>query len=162
PRDLVGKKIDNLRLSTLDGKMLRLYDLADRKVIVIAFVSFDCPVSNDYLGSLIELYQAHKERVAFLAVAPTTDSVEELQKQAREYKVPFPVVRDDRLHVADALAARTTPEVMVLDGDCVLRYRGRIDDGYAARLKKNPEVKRHDLRLALEEVIAGKPVSVAV
>src|SRR5262249_49433075 len=112
PCDLVGTKIDNLRLQTLDGKMLRLHDLADRKAVVVVFVSFDCPVSNDYLGSLIELYQAHKERVSFLAVAPTTDSVEELQNQAREYKVPFPVVRDDRLHVADALAARTTPEVM--------------------------------------------------
>src|SRR5204862_182865 len=32
----------------------------------------------------------------------------------------------------------------------------------AAPPETSPEVKRHDLRLALEEVIAGKPVSVAV
>src|SRR5262249_5237875 len=47
------------------------------------------------------------------------------------------------------------------DRDFVVRYRGRIDDGFAARLKKKPEVSRHDLRAALDEILAGKAVSTA-
>src|SRR5438132_8199012 len=40
-----------------------------------------------------------------------------------------------------------------------LRYRGRIDNSYAARLRKNRQTTSHDLRQALDELLAGKPVS---
>ena len=46
----------------------------------------------------------------------------------------------------------------MLDHNFVLRYRGRIDNEYAARLKKNPKITRHDLRQALDELLAGKPI----
>src|SRR5262249_20363132 len=51
-------------------------------------------------------------------------------------------------------------EVFVLDGAFRVQYRGRIDDGYYARLKPNFRVNRHDLREALDEVLAGKTVTV--
>lgn len=38
-------------------------------------------------------------------------------------------------------------------------YRGRIDDAYAARLKRNWQVKSRDLADALDAVLAGKPVA---
>src|SRR2546423_1460571 len=41
-----------------------------------------------------------------------------------------------------------------------LRYRGRIDDQFGVGYKRN-EPTRKDLELALQEVLAGKPVSVA-
>src|SRR5262249_23194121 len=47
-----------------------------------------------------------------------------------------------------------------LDSKRVLRYRGRIDDAYTARLKKNPRISREDLKLALEAVVAGKEVAI--
>ena len=47
----------------------------------------------------------------------------------------------------------------MLDADSVLRYRGRIDNGYAARLRQNARTTKHDLKQALEEVLDGKPVS---
>src|SRR5205823_500750 len=49
-------------------------------------------------------------------------------------------------------------EVVVLDGERRLRYRGRIDDQY--RLGGARETAtRHDLREALEELLAGKDIS---
>src|SRR5205814_7220610 len=50
------------------------------------------------------------------------------------------------------------PEAFVLDGKLNLRYRGRIDDGYARRLEKKKNFDRHDLRDALDAVLAGKAV----
>jgi hypothetical protein len=69
------------------------------------------------------------------------------------------VLRDRDFAAADVLKASTTPEAFVLDHNFVLRYRGRIDNGYVARLKKAPVTMRHDLREALDELLAGKPVS---
>src|SRR6202030_2747816 len=45
-------------------------------------------------------------------------------------------------------------EAVLLDASGVLRYRGRIDD------QRDPaEVKSHDLRAALDAVLAGRPVA---
>src|SRR5262249_31317430 len=74
----------------------------------------------------------------------------------------FPVYKDDKRAAVNALGATTTPEVFVLDRDFVLRYRGRIDDAYSARLKKNSKITSHDLKNALDELLAGKTVSTPV
>src|SRR2546430_5350171 len=49
-----------------------------------------------------------------------------------------------------------TPEAFVLDGGFVLRYRGRIDNAYFERLKKNQQVTTNDLRQVLAEVVTGR------
>jgi hypothetical protein len=69
------------------------------------------------------------------------------------------VVKDENLAAAQALQASTTPEAFLLDRHFVLCYRGRIDNSYAARLQKNAQTTRHDLRQALDELLAGKPIS---
>src|SRR5207302_1365969 len=83
----------------------------------------------------------------------------QVEALARQFQLPFPVYRDRRGAAADALRAEVTPEAFLLDGNLALRYRGRIDDRYAARLKPSSRVTRHDLRRALDEVLAGGTVS---
>src|SRR5207244_344005 len=78
----------------------------------------------------------------------------ELAKHVREFNLPFPVYLDKNYVIADALKAETTPEAFVLDGDFTLRYRGRIDDSYYARLKKNHEVTSHNVRQVLGELMS--------
>ncbi len=65
--------------------------------------------------------------------------------------------------MADKFAAVRTPEVFVLDKDRVVRYWGRIDDqyGFADGLGyQRPEPSRSDLAEAVNELLAGKSVSV--
>ena len=81
------------------------------------------------------------------------------KKQVDEFQISFPGGSGRETETAEHFGARATPEVFVLDGGFTLRYRGRIDDTWAARLKKNKQVTRHDLREALGEVLAGKTVS---
>jgi hypothetical protein len=40
-----------------------------------------------------------------------------------------------------------------------LLYRGRIDDRYVDFGKRRPEPMTHDLREALEAILAGRPVA---
>ena len=50
----------------------------------------------------------------------------------------------------------------MLDAGGAVRYRGRIDDAYSARLRRNPIISSHDLADALAAVVSGKPVVRAV
>jgi peroxiredoxin len=163
PPPNVGKKVENVRLTGLNGKALALADLKDREAIVVVFLSFDCPVSTSYAAALNELAREYSPRkVAVLGICPTTDEAAALARHAKEFQLTFPLFRDDKLSAAQAFQARIVPEAFVLDRHLVLRYRGRIDDGYAARLKKKTQTSRYDLREALDELLAGKPIKVAV
>jgi peroxiredoxin/mono/diheme cytochrome c family protein len=154
----LGKVIANFKVQDVEGKAFALHDLKDRKAVVVVFLSFECPVSTSYAQPLTKLVQTYREQgVAFIGITADDLDTKALAKQAKEYALGFPVYRDAR-SAAEALKADVTPEAFVLDRDFVLRYRGRIDDQYAARLKKNAEVRSHDLRQALDDMLAGKPV----
>ncbi|HWG47723.1 MAG TPA: redoxin domain-containing protein [Gemmataceae bacterium] len=161
--DKLNKKIDNIKLKDAHGKQVSLYDLKDKKAVVVLFLSFECPVSTSYAPILAELAKTYGEKqVAFVAVNSSDDGdAAQIAKQAAEFKLPFPVFKDERFRAADAFKADRVPSAFVLDRNFVLRYRGRIDNGYYARLKKNGRITRFDLRQALDEVLAGKPVTEA-
>ncbi|MFO0807456.1 MAG: redoxin domain-containing protein [Gemmataceae bacterium] len=153
--DKIGHKID-LPITDADG---RVQSPPVARATVIVFLSFDCPVSNSYIEPLNELARTFAPQgVSFLGFCPTSVPAEEVAKQVKEYALTFPVYRDHKLLAVDALKAASTPEAFVLDKNSVLRYRGRIDNGYAARLKKNAHVTERDLKDALEDVLAGRPV----
>jgi peroxiredoxin len=159
--DKINKKIDNFTLKNSSGRAVSLADYKDRKAVVVVFLSFECPVSNSYAPVLAELAKKYAgKKVAFLAVNSSDDgSAAELARTADTYKFPFPVLKDDNFRVADLFKAKTVPEAFVLDHNCVLRYRGRIDNAYSARLKRNRRITHHDLKEALDELLAGKSVS---
>jgi peroxiredoxin/mono/diheme cytochrome c family protein len=159
-KDQLGKKIGNFTLKDAAGKAISLHGLRDQKAIVVVFLSFDCPNSTNYSPTLIELHKQYAGRgVAFLGVCPCDDDDAAVARHAREFAIPFPVVKDQQFAATDALLAKITPEAFLLDGDFVVRYRGRIDNTFAARLKKNAATTRHDLKAAIDDLLAGRPVS---
>ena len=156
----LGKKLDSIVFTDLGGKSAPINGLKEKKAIVVVFLSFECPVSNGYATILAEMHKLYGEKgIAFVAVS-TTDDAAEVKKQASEFKLPFPIYIDPKLDVVDALKATTTPEAFVLDHNFVLRYRGRIDNGWSARLKKNAQTTEFDLKNALEDILAGRDVKV--
>jgi peroxiredoxin len=156
----LDKKIANIPLTDASGKTTYLYDIKDKKAIVLVFLSFECPVSKSYSPLLTETANDYSKDVAFIGLSTNQDeSPAEVARNAKEFDLPFPVLLDKKFAAADALAAEATPEVFVLDSDFVLRYRGRIDDGYYARLKKNQQVTQNDLGQALGEILSGRPIS---
>lgn len=158
--DKLGKKIETLPLTNLDGKAAPVSVVKDQKAVVVVFLSFDCPVSNSYAVGLTELARQYESKgVSFLAVS-TSEDLKEVKKQVAEFKIPFPVYVDPKLDTTDVLKATTTPEAFLLDQNSVLRYRGRIDNAWSARLKKNAQTTEFDLKNALDEVLAGKDVKV--
>lgn len=150
-------------LADATGRPVPLTALQGKKATVLVFLSFDCPNSNGYTPTLLDLHKRYADQgVRLIGVCESEMSADELKAKVAEYKFPFHVVADPGQAIADACKARITPEAVVLDHNLVLRYRGRIDNLFTARLKRGPEVTDHDLRNALDDIVAGKPVRTPV
>ena len=60
----LGQKIPNLTFHDETDKAFSLYDIKDRKAIVIVFLSFECPVSTSYCDSLANMHNSTANRSA--------------------------------------------------------------------------------------------------
>jgi peroxiredoxin len=151
--------IDDFELRDCLGGTHRLSDWRDRKLVVVVFLGVECPLARLYAPRLAALQREFDGRVSFVGIdANRHDSVEKIAQYIRDYQVPFPVLKDVSNRVADRFGAGRNPEAFVLDEQRTIRYHGRIDDQYQIGVKK-AQPDRRDLALALEELLAGRPVS---
>ena len=159
----VGVKAPDFTLKGVDGKMHSLADYADRKAVVVIVSCNHCPTVIQYEDRMTQIQKDYAGKGVQLIVingnetdGHPTDDFAHMVQRAKERGFDFPYLRDDTQEVVRAYGAVRTPEVFLLGPDRTLVYHGRIDD--------NPDdpkrVRRHDLRVALDEVLAGKPVSV--
>jgi peroxiredoxin len=148
------------QLADLDGTARRL---AARPATVLVYLSCECPMSDAYLAPLNDLAARYGPcGVAVFGVsASPEETAAQWRRHAKEYGVRFPILLDHDRRLAALLGARVYPEAFVLDAAGAVRYAGRIDDTYTARLKPRTRTTRYDLVAALEEVLAGKPVTLA-
>ncbi len=156
-----GKVIADFTLKDTQGKAVSLAQFKDKKAVVLVFVGTECPVNNFFLPRLNELHKEFALRgVQFLAVnANRQDTPPRIAEHAKKHALAFPVLRDELNKVADLVGAKRTPEAVLLDGERKVRYQGRIDDQFGIGYQRNQPTRR-DLAEAINEVLAGKQVSV--
>ena len=132
-----------------------------KKAIVVFFTTTDCPLSNNDVPEMNRTRRDYESRgVAFYAVqADTTISDPDAIQHAKDYKFSFPVLLDPRQVIVKMTGATTIPSVAVMTPDGTLLYLGRIDNRVEDFDVRRPEPTRFDLREALDEVLAGKPVA---
>jgi hypothetical protein len=145
-----------IRLSRTDG-LPEYVELNDTRVTVLFFLSTVCPISNAYqdrIRGLIAHWAAKPVRV-LLVNANDNETSAETAQYAADVKFPLPFYKDWRNTVADRFGATLTPEVIVVDQTGAARYRGAIDDA------QNPaRVKTEAVKIAVDDLLAGRPVSV--
>lgn len=153
-----GKTIENFMLSDYNGKAHSLTDYQNSKAIVVMFIATQCPVSNAYNARMVKLYEDYWPKgIAFLGInSNKQESVDEIKKHSEQNKLGFLVLKDVNNVIADKFGASFTPQVYVLSPKFEILYHGRIDDS-----RREEDVKSHDLRKALDEILAGKTVSVS-
>jgi thiol-disulfide isomerase/thioredoxin/mono/diheme cytochrome c family protein len=158
PRQVGAFTLEDAR----DQTKVSLADLKDKKAIVVVFLGTECPVNNAFLPVLAELHKVYADKgVQFLGVnANQQDTAERVAEHARKNAVPFPVAKDPRNVVADKFGAKRTPEAFVLDPTGKVLYQGRIDDQFGIGYSRPGKPTRKDLACALDDVLAGKAVSV--
>lgn len=156
----IGIKAPAFTLSDFRGKAFNLTEMKDRKLVVVAFLGVECPLAKLYGNRLTNLAAVYeKQGVGFVGInSNQQDSLAELGHYAKTHEIEFPLLKDPGNKVADQFGAVRTPEVFILDDQQVIRYYGRIDDQYGVGIQR-PKPTREDLKLALDELLSGKAVS---
>ena len=150
-------------LPATDGRRLGFTDFATNELIVLIFSSNRCPTAKAYGPRMNALQRDFGPRgVRLVAINsndlhlyPDEDQARMVERAAAD-GYTFPYLADHDQRVAVAYGATCTFHVFVLDGDRRIRYQGRFDD---SRIEAN--VTRHDLRDAIDDLLAGRDVRVA-
>ena len=146
-----------------DGQTYGRSSFADREALVLIFSSNRCPTAKAY-GERMNALQTDlgPHGVQLVAVNSNDphlypdESYARMVDRAREDGYTFPYLADEGQRVARAYGATCTFHAFVLDRDGRLRYQGRFDNS------RIPErVTDHDLRNALDEILAGRDVRVS-
>ena len=152
----IGTTIDDFKLPDADGAGHSLKALTGKNGAVIIFVATKCPVSNAYNDRMEKLAQDYKARgINVIGInSNNTEPASEVKSHAGEKHLTFTILKDDGNKIADRLGATRTPEAYLIDASGKLVYHGRIDNS-----QNTANITANDLREALDELLAGKPVS---
>ncbi|GGA59885.1 hypothetical protein GCM10011507_09280 [Edaphobacter acidisoli] len=125
------------------------------KVTVVMFFSTRCPLSNAFNFRRNMLYREYKDRVQFIVVDSNgNESLAEVKQYAKDVGFAFPVYVDQKNAVSDRFGVLATTDNFLLDASGVMRYHGYIEDA------PNPaRTTKQGLKLAIDEVLAGKAVT---
>jgi peroxiredoxin len=159
----LGAKAPDFRLPATDGKTYSLADFDHAETLVVFFTCNHCPFvigSDESTRRTAEKYGG--KGVAFVGVNSNStntvpqDSFEAMVARMAEHKFPWTYLRDSSQQVALAYGALRTPHFYVFGKDRTLVYTGRAVDNPREAGKSTV----NDLERALDEHLAGKPVSV--
>ena len=146
-----------------DGERWGSSRFVDRNALVLIFSSNRCPTAKAYGERMNALQAAYTAQGVQVVAINSNDphlypdeSPSRMVERAVEDGYTFPYLADDGQQVAKAYGAACTFHVFLLDRERRVRYQGRFDD---SRIPAN--VSSHDLRNALDDVLAGRDVRVA-
>ena len=158
----LGTPATDFSLPGTDNKAYSLESFKDKKVLVVIFMCNHCPYVKAVLRRLINLQNEYAERSVQLVGINVNDannypddSPENMKVLAEKKNLPFPYLFDATQESARAYDAVCTPDIYVYGEERALLYRGRIDDNW----QHPDEITRHDLKDAIEAILANQPVS---
>ncbi len=153
----IGTQVPDFTLRDIGNRERKLSELAaGKKATVLYFWSVDCPCVDALevrLKKVIEKYEPLG--VEFVGVDSHPDDTREqvLEKMGRIRATGYRMLLDPTQDVAKLAGARTATELVVLDPDRRIRYRGSFDDDFI-----KPKVEY--LGPAIEAVLAGRSPTV--
>jgi peroxiredoxin len=164
----VGQAAPAFAVTDLAGKPVSLSDYKG-KTVVLEWNNFGCPfVQKHYRsGNMQALQKKYGNDVVWLAVNSTNkDSSDwtaapKLTKQLQDFgAAPTRYLVDEPGTVGMAYGAKVTPHMYIIDPAGKVVYNGAIDDKRSTSLE-DVKIAKNYVAAALDEIKAGKPVSVA-
>ena len=159
----IGSPAPDFNLLGIDDKKYSLASFKDKKALIVIFSCNHCPYVQAYEDRIKQIQKDYQSKgVEVIAINSNEDkgypedSFENMKKRAAEQKFNFLYLRDEDQSVARAYDATHTPEIFVFDGNRKLAFHGKIDDNW----QEPNKVKNHYLKSALDELLAGKEISI--
>ncbi len=161
----IGDKAPDFKLPATDGKTYQLSDFDDVEVLVVFFTCNHCPYvigSDEVTRKTVDKFTP--KGVRFVGINSNSkhtyveDNFEHMVARMKQNKFPWLYLYDESQEIANAYGALRTPHFYVFDKDRRLVYTGRGVDNP----RDMSQMKVNDLERAIEEHLAGKPVSVPI
>lgn len=126
------------------------------EIVVLNFSSQKCPFSLGADPSINEVAKKYADKgVVFLGLDSNhTTPVDEITKHIEDLGISYPILKDEGNAYADAVGAKVTPEIYIVDKEGKLAYHGAPDN----RTGPDAEPTEHYLDDALAALTAGEAV----
>lgn len=153
----------NFTLKDLDGESVSLSDY-EGKIVVLEWTNYDCPFAKahytpDTMTTAKLARQFADKDVVWLTINSTHyATAESTKKWAEPLDLPQKVLMDTDGKVGRMYGAETTPHIFILDRNGDIAYQGALDNAPLGKVQNGKYVNY--AQQALEELTAGKPVSV--
>lgn len=153
----------DVKMKDISGKEITLKEAQKKNGLLVMFSCNTCPyvIKNQQRTNEIAEY-ALQNNIGVVLINSnegqrnSEDSYEAMRTYAKVNNYKWHYVVDKNSEVADAFDAKRTPEIFLFSSDNKLVYHGAIDDN-----PSNPNgVNRKHLKLAIDELLSGKDVSV--
>lgn len=158
----IGTSAPNITFKDIRCLTRSLQDLGEAKGYALVFLNTTCPIAQRYMPRLEELHKKYAaEGIQLVGVYNAQeDTPRDIAAHGLAANVTFPIVWDEEQKATKELGIERVPQVVLLDSKKNVVYSGRIDDQYRSG-GVQPKVGRHDLVEAIDELLSGKPISVA-
>lgn len=150
-------------LEVVSGKMMSLQELKSEVATLVMFICNHCPFVKHVQAQFVALAGDYQPKgVSIIAINSNDvahypeDSPEKMKEVALQLSYSFPYLFDESQKVAKAYDAACTPDFYIFDKALRCVYRGQLDD---SRPGNEIPVTGRDIRMALDEILAGKSVS---
>lgn len=158
----IGSKLPEFNLIGTDNQSYSVDSYSDKKYLIVIFSCNHCPYVQAYEDRIMKIADDYSSVLKVVAINSNDDknypedSFEEMKKRAEKKKFNFDYLRDETQTVAKEFGATHTPEIFLFDEKRELVFHGKIDDNW----QEPQNVKSKYLRNTLDELIAGKKISV--
>ena len=169
----LGEALPAFRLPVVSGGLrngVAAATLSDSELppqpLLLMLICAHCPFVKHVEPELSRLAEHYSPAVTLLAISSNSlithpqDGPEGLRHQAEQRQWRFPYLLDEQQSLAKALKGACTPEFYLFSpneaGLQSLRYRGQLD---GSRPGNDQPLDGRDLRMALDAVLNGQPVS---
>lgn len=146
----------------VSGQIYSLDSFTGKTALLVMFLCRHCPYVKHVEQEIGRIGKDYQDTTLGLIGISSNDPVyypddapDRLKEMAQRLRFSFPFCFDDTQDVAKAYKAACTPDFYLFDAQRRLVYRGQLDE---SRPGNNKPVTGRDLRVAIDAVLAGKPI----
>lgn len=146
-----------MSIKTINGSNAHL-PLPSKELLVVAFLSPDCPICKNYSVKLLKLKNKYLNQAGFIGIIPGSFDAKDVKEFQKNYLPSWKLLRDRSLRLTHYLEGTVTPEVLVINvksGELI--YKGAIDDWMVSLGKTRNHISNFYLDTALNNFLNNKP-----
>jgi peroxiredoxin len=156
------KTIKEFSLTDQRGVTHTMDEYVDKDYVVMYIHGSGCPIARLSVPTFLSIRDDYQPKnIQFLMLNSfIQDDIPRIAKEAEDFKIDFPILKDAEQSVARSLGVERTAEVFIIDPKTrKVLFRGPIDDSLGYETQR-VNTEHNYLRDALDTVMAGGTVNI--